>query len=128
MKLIPVKSVLSKWLLTAIILLGFFTFSGPAIQTSNRFDKPHTTLVAGYTNRISKSILYSATLKGVNRNTISALISGTCSLLALSFLHSLQTHTVVKQTSWLFIPNNQIKYHSFIKVFGSDSADDSYSL
>jgi len=126
MKSIPLKSVLSKWLLTAVLILGFFTFSGGTIQTPNRFDKPHTTLVAGYTNRISKSILYNATLKGVNRNTISALISGTCSLLALSFLHSLQTHTVVKQALWLFIPNNQIKYHSYIKAFGSDSADDSY--
>jgi hypothetical protein len=125
MKLIPVKSVLSKWLLTAIVLLGFFTFSGLIIQTPNNVDKPHTTLVAGYANRISKSISYNNTLKGINRNTHSNLIPGDCSLLALSSLHSRHAQTMVKQTSRLFIPNKQIKYLSFIRIFNSDLADDS---
>ncbi|HEX8022564.1 hypothetical protein [Mucilaginibacter sp.] len=126
MKLIPVKSVLSKWLLTAIVLLGFFTFSGLTIQTPYRFSKPPTTLVASYANGTSKSISYNTTLKGVNRNTLSTLISGACNLLALSFLHSSEAKNMAKQTSWLFIPNKQIKYLFFIRAFGSDSADDSY--
>jgi hypothetical protein len=125
MKSPSVKSVLPNWLLTAIVLLSFFTFSGLTIQTPYRFGKPHTTLVAGYANRISKSISYSATLKGLNRNTLSALISGTCSLPALSFLHSCEAKNMGKQTSWLFIPNKQIKYRFFIRAFGTDSTNDS---
>lgn len=125
MKLIPGKSVLSKWLITAIVLLSFFTFSGLTIQTPNNVDKPRTTLVAGYVNRISKSISYSATLKGLNRNTLSALISGTCSLLALSCSHSRHAQVMAKQTARLFMPNKQIKYLFFIRDFGTDSTDDS---
>jgi hypothetical protein len=125
MKLIPVKSVLSKWLLTAIVLLGFFTFSGLTIQTPYRFSKPHTTLVASYPNRTSKSISYNTTLKGVNRNTLSTLISGACNLQALSFLHSLEVKTMAKQTARLFIPSKQIKYLFFIRAFGTDSTGDS---
>jgi hypothetical protein len=126
MKLIPAKSALSKWLLTAIVLLGFFTFSGLTAQIPNRFDKPHTTLVAGYANSVFKSISYTVALNGINRNAHSDLIPGACSLLTLSFLHSRQAQTMVKQTAKLLIPNKQIKYLSLIRTFSSDPADGSY--
>jgi hypothetical protein len=126
MKWVPVKIILSKWLVIGIILLGFFTFSGLTIQIPKRLDKPCTTLVAGYANKASKSIPYSAALKGVNRIALSILISGVCSLLALSFLHSRQAQTMLAQASTLFITNKQIKYIFFISAYSNGLVDDSH--
>ncbi|WPV02396.1 hypothetical protein SNE26_11475 [Mucilaginibacter sp. cycad4] len=125
MKFRPVKSVLSKWLLTAIVILGFFTFSGIIIQTTNKVVPPDTTLVAGFANRASKSLSYKAALGTANRSNLSTLISRVISLPALSFLHSLEADISIKQTSKLFIPGGPIKRFLFNKNFNPVSGDDS---
>lgn len=125
MKFGPVKSLLSKWLLTAIVILGFFTFSGLTIQTTSKVALPDTTLVAGFVNKASKSLSYKAALQAANRNNRSTLISRDTSLPALSFLHSLEADISIKQTSKLFMPGKLVKRALFNKAFNSDSGDDS---
>lgn len=124
MKFSPVKSVLSKWLLAAVLVLGFFTFSGLTIQTTNWLDKPDTTLVAGFVNKVSRSISYNAALKAANKSGLSNLTSQLLSLRALSFLHSRETDIAVKQTARLFISIKRVKYLFFIRTYSS--SDDSF--
>jgi uncharacterized MnhB-related membrane protein len=126
MKFSPVKSVISKWLLTAIVVFGFFTFSGLTIQTTNRFIKPDTTLVAGFVNRVSKSISYSAVLKVTNRSCLSNLTSQLLSLRALSFLHSREADIAITQASGLFILNKQVGYLFFIRTYSPGPGDDNH--
>ncbi|WP_091167705.1 hypothetical protein ACQ86K_11425 [Mucilaginibacter sp. P19] len=119
----PVKSVLSKWLLTAMVMLCFFTFSGLTIQTTNKAALPDTTLVAGFVNRVSKSLSYKAAVKTAKRNNCSTLISGDISLPALSFLHSLEADISIKKTSKLFIPGRLVKRALFNQAFKPDLGD-----
>lgn len=127
MKFSPVENVLSKWLLTAIVILGFFTFSGLTIQTT-KAALPDTTLIAGFVSRISKSLSYKAALKAAKRNNRSILISGDISLPALSFLHSLEADISIKQTSKLFIPGRLNKRALFSKAFNLNLGDDDNPL
>lgn len=124
MKSIPVKSVLSKWLLTAILILGFFTFSGLTIQIANRFNKPDTTLVAGAVKKTSRSISYKVALKPANQYVFPDLISGYHSMQILSFLHNQKTDIEIKQASSLFVPNKQIRNLFFIGTYYPPSGDD----
>ncbi|MFC0518269.1 hypothetical protein ACFFGT_28910 [Mucilaginibacter angelicae] len=126
MKFNPVKSVVSKWLLTAVLVLGFFTFSGLTIQIPNRLDKPGITLTGGFADKVSRSISYNAALKAANQWGLSNLTSQLLSLQALSFLHSREADIGVKQTSRLFISNNQVKYPFFVRTYSP--GDDSLSF
>ncbi len=106
-------------------MLGFFTFSGFAIQTTNKVALPDTTLFVGFVNKASKSLPYKAALQAANRNNRSTLIFRNISLPALSFLHSLEADISIKQTSKLFIPGKLVKRALFNKAFNPDSGDDS---
>lgn len=128
MKFCPVKSVLSKWLLTAIIIPGFFTFSGLTAQTANKIALPDTTLVVSFVNRVSKSLSYKAALKTAKRNNRSTFISGDSCPAALSFLHSRKADVNIKQTSKLFIPGRLNKQALFNKDFNPDLGDADNSL
>ena len=128
MKFSPVKSVLSKWLLTAMVMLCFFTFSGLTAQTADKVALSDTTLVVSFVNRVSKSLSYKAALKAAKRNNCSTLISGDISLPALCFLHSLEADMSIKQTSKLFIPGKLVKRALFNKVFNLNLGDDDNPL
>jgi len=121
MKFNPVKSFLSKWLLTAILILGFFTFSGLNIQIANRFNTADTTLVTLSGNKVSRSISYKAALKVARRD--SQLNSQFSNLQALSLLHSRETDIDIKQLSSQFISNKQISNPFFIRSYRSKSDD-----
>ncbi|SDG98754.1 hypothetical protein SAMN05192573_10622 [Mucilaginibacter gossypii] len=104
-------------------MLCFFTFSGLTIQTTNKAALPDTTLVAGFVNRVSKSLSYKAAVKTAKRNNCSTLISGDISLPALSFLHSLEADISIKKTSKLFIPGRLVKRALFNQAFKPDLGD-----
>ncbi|WP_121810348.1 hypothetical protein [Mucilaginibacter kameinonensis] len=125
MKFNPVKSFLSKWLLTAILILGFFTFSGLNIQIANRFNKADTTLVAVSRNQSSRSISYKAALKVARRD--SQLHSQFSNLQSLSLLHSREIDIDIKQLFILFMSNKPVKTLFFIRTYHS-SADDGHSF
>jgi hypothetical protein len=56
------KNTFSKWLLAAVLLLSFFTFSGVVVQTQIKLDKPQTTLVVNANTRVIKSVNYNRLL------------------------------------------------------------------
>jgi hypothetical protein len=124
MKLIQVKSVLSKWLLTAILILGFFTFSGLTIQIASQVNKPGSTLVAGTVKKTSRSISYKAALKAVNKCVVSDLISRYSSIQILSFLHNQEADIEIKQASKLFVPKKKIRNFFVIRNYCPSSGDD----
>ncbi|WP_091211761.1 hypothetical protein [Mucilaginibacter gossypiicola] len=124
MKLIPQKSVLFKWLFTAVLILGFFTFSGFTIQTTNRFNKPDITLVTGNVTKTSRSISYKAASKIGNQPASSGLIPGYCNFQILSLLHSWEACIEIKQSSRLFITIKAFKNFSFIRAYCLASGDD----
>lgn len=104
-------------------MLGFFNFSGFTIQTTSKAALPDTTLVAGFVNRVSKSLSYKAAFKAAKRNNRSTLISRDISLPALSFLHSLEADISIKQTSKLFMPGKLVKRALFNQAFKPDLGD-----
>jgi hypothetical protein len=116
MKSVPIKSVLSKWLLTAILILGFFTFSGLTIQIASRLNKPDTTLITVSVHKASRSISYKAALKAANQYVFPDLIFGYQSMQILSFLHSQEADIEIKKASSLFVPNKQIRNPFLIRA------------
>jgi len=120
--------MLSKWLLTAIIIPGFFTFLGLTAQTANKVALPDTALVASFVNRVSKSLSYKAALQAAKQNNRSTFISGDSCPAALSFLHSRKTDVNIKQTSKLFIRGRLNKQALFNKDFNPDLGDADNSL
>jgi hypothetical protein len=60
------KNSFSKALFAVVLLLGFFSFSGIAIQSQPKLDVPQTTLLVGYNNGLIKSISYKRALGKVD--------------------------------------------------------------
>jgi hypothetical protein len=54
----PVKSILSKWSIIVLLLIGFFTFSGSAASTFTKTSNTPTTLVVTTKARIGKTICF----------------------------------------------------------------------
>lgn len=83
------QTLLSKWLLAAVLLLSFFSFSGFVIQTQQKPGAPQTTWVQSSQNRVAKSITYKRALSQTHYrlNTFSFFV---LSSINLSEMHSKQ--------------------------------------
>jgi hypothetical protein len=57
------QNTFSKWLLAAVLLLSFFTFSGLAVQRQAKQDAQQTTLIVSKSTRIVKSISFNGAFR-----------------------------------------------------------------
>jgi hypothetical protein len=96
------KNSFSKVLFAVFLLLGFFCFSGIAIQSQPKLNVPQTTLVVGYNNTLIKSISYKRALGKVDGKypAISLLF---IPAIDLGRLHSNMIKTCISVLSTLYI-------------------------
>jgi len=110
------KGLPSKWLLTVVLLLTFFTFSGFGVNGQIRLCKPQTTLVVSYRSEVIKSINYNRLLitPQLKNSTFSAFVD----------LSDLYSHQIKTRLTILSGYHLQLQTHLFYKVKTTSSATD----
>jgi hypothetical protein len=86
------ERLFSKWLLAAVLILSFFTFSGPAVGSQPKFAAQKTELVKPNESRTVKTISFNRALKQIQGNlTLFAVFF--VRVISLAQIHSLQAKT-----------------------------------
>jgi hypothetical protein len=112
----------SKWLLAAVLLLSFFTFSGLVVQTQAKPNALQTTLVQINQNRVVKSITYKRAL-GHTQNRLNTFSFFVTSAIDLSELHSRQVKTQISDHRGLNIPSLQTCFFYQHKTIPQSTSD-----
>ena len=86
------QRLFSKWLLAAVLILSFFTFSGPGVRSQPKFAAQKTELVKANESRAIKTISFSRALKQIPGN-LNPLAIFSVQVINLAQIHSLQAKT-----------------------------------
>jgi hypothetical protein len=113
----------SKWLLAAVLLLSFFTFSGLVVQTRAKPNTLQTTLVQINQNRVVKSIAYQRALIHT-QNRLNTLPFFVMSSINLSEVHSRQVKAQISDYRSLNIPSLQTCFFYQHKTIPQNTSDD----
>jgi hypothetical protein len=110
MKIRSLKSILSKWLFTAMVVLSFFTFSGFVSPSTIKIAAPSTTLVAKSTGGFVKSVCYRLRSK-LAANKVWFNRCPVNDFAKLSYTHTKQVLLLVKQTAKPVANNAMIRFY-----------------
>lgn len=86
------ERLFSKWLLAAVLVLSFFTFSGPGVRPQPKFAVQKTELVKPNESHAVKTISFSRALKQI-QGSHNPLAVFSVQVISLAQIHSMWVHT-----------------------------------
>jgi len=86
------ERLFSKWLLAAVLLLSFFTFSGPTVRLQPNFAAQKTELIKANESHAVKTISFSRALKQI-QGSHNPLAVFSVQVISLAQIHSMWVHT-----------------------------------
>lgn len=116
------KNNSSKWLLMAILLLSFFTFSGIVLKPQARLYVQQTTLVANPQTRFVRSISYKRAALGIY-NGCSTRPFFAKSTFNISRMHSHQIRTCINSLEMSYRCRPKTAFFFPTKTFLQDASD-----
>jgi len=116
------KNLLSKWLLSALLITSFFTIAAFISQTQSNPRKPQTTLTVGAGSPLVKSISYKRALKSPQPQYLSLF-----SFVNADHLYTQQVKVRTAELSTTVLPLQTALFYK-VKTISQNRDDEPYSL